>query len=204
MLKSALFTASFLALFAGSALADTTPEIGQPAPAFSGTDVNGKTVSLADYAGKTVVLEWTNKDCPFVHKHYDSGNMQALQAKAVANGTVWLMINSAAPGHEGYVTADDAKASLADWHAAPTDEILDSSGAIGHLYAAKTTPTMVVIDPQGKLVYEGAIDDKASASQSDIAGAHNYVQAALDAVAAGQPVAEPVTTSYGCSVKYGE
>ncbi len=204
MLKTTLLAVSTIALLAGSAFADTMPDIGQPAPAFSGTDVNGKTVSLSDYTGRTVVLEWTNKDCPFVHKHYDSGNMQKLQADATAEGVVWLSIISSAPGKEGNVTPEEARQTMADWHAVPTDEILDPSGAIGHLYAARATPTMVVIDPQGNLAYEGAIDDHPTANQGDITGAKNYVTLALAAVAAGRPVAEPVTTAYGCSIKYGE
>jgi peroxiredoxin len=203
MLKATLFAVSMIAL-AGSALADTMPEIGHPAPGFTATDVDGKTVSLGNYIGKTVVLEWTNKDCPFVHKHYDSGNMQALQAKATANGVVWLTIISSAPGKEGYVNSEQAKDVMAAWHGSPTTEIIDASGMIGHEYGAKTTPTLVVIDPQGSVAYEGAIDDKPTADKADIPGAKNYLQAALDDLAAGRPVAEPVTTSYGCSVKYGE
>jgi peroxiredoxin len=197
-----LLSVSLLALLSSTAFADTMPDIGKPAPAFSGTDVNGKTVSLADYAGKTVVLEWTNKDCPFVHKHYDSGNMQKLQADATAKGVVWLTILSSAPGREGNLSPAEEKQTVADWHAVPSDEILDQSGAIGHLYAASATPTMVVIDPKGNLAYEGAIDDHATANQADIAGSKNYVTAALADVAAGRPVAEPVTTAYGCSIKY--
>jgi redoxin len=159
-------------------------------------------VRLRDYAGKTIVLEWTNDGCPFVGKHYDSGNMQALQQKYTAAGIVWLTVASSAPGEEGYVTPAEAKADLARWRAAPTDFLLDPDGTLGHLYDARATPHMVVIDRSGRLVYMGAIDDKPSTRLADVKTAHNYVVAALDALAAGQPVAVASTRAYGCSVKY--
>jgi peroxiredoxin len=177
---------------------------GEPAPAFAAPDIAGKIVRLGDYAGRTVVLEWTNDGCPFVGKHYNSGNMQALQQKYTAAGVVWLTIASSAPGEQGYVTPTDAKADLARWHAAPTDFLLDPDGVVGHLYDARATPHMVVIDHAGRIVYMGAIDDTPSTRLADVKTAHNYVAAALDAIAAGQPVAIASTHAYGCSIKYKE
>jgi peroxiredoxin len=179
-----------------------TARVGEPAPEFSAPDIAGKAVRLRDYAGKTIVLEWTNDGCPFVGKHYDSGNMQALQQKYTAAGIVWLTVASSAPGEEGYVTPAEAKADLARWRAAPTDFLLDPDGIVGHLYDARATPHMVVIDRTGRLAYMGAIDDKPSTRLADVKTAHNYVVAALDALAAGQPVAVASTRAYGCSVKY--
>jgi peroxiredoxin len=178
--------------------------VGEPAPTFTAPDITGKTVRLGDFAGKTVVLEWTNDGCPFVGKHYDSGNMQGLQQKYTAAGVVWLTIASSAPGEQGYVTPAEAKADIARWRAAPTDFLLDPDGIVGRLYDARATPQMVVIDRTGRIVYMGAIDDKPSTRLADVKTAHNYVAAALDAVAAGQPVAVTSTRAYGCSVKYKE
>jgi peroxiredoxin len=179
-----------------------TAKPGQPAPAFSAPDITGKTVRLGDYPGKIVVLEWTNDGCPFVRKHYDSGNMQALQQKYTGTGVVWLTIASSAPGEQGYVTPADAKADLAHWRATPTDFLLDPDGIVGRLYDARATPHMVVIDRTGHVVYMGAIDDTPSTRLADVKTAHNYVTAALDATAAGQPVAIASTRAYGCSIKY--
>src|SRR5215469_2791282 len=179
-----------------------TAKPGDPAPQFSALDLSGKHVGLRDYAGKIVVLEWTNDGCPFVGKHYDSGNMQALQKKYTAAGVVWLTIASSAPGEQGYVTPSDAKTDLAHWRAAPTDFLLDPDGIIGRLYDARATPHMVVIDQAGRVAYMGAIDDKPSTRLADVKTAHNYVSAALDAVAVGQPVAVSSTRAYGCSIKY--
>ena len=181
-----------------------TARVGEPAPAFSAPDIAGKIVRLGDYAGKTVVLEWTNDGCPFVGKHYDSGNMQGLQQKYTAAGVVWLTIASSAPGEQGYVTPAEAKADLARWRAAPTDFLLDPDGTVGRLYDARATPQMVVIDRTGRLVYMGAIDDTPSTRLADVKTAHNYVAAALDAFATGQPVAVASTRAYGCSIKYKE
>ena len=181
-----------------------TARVGEPAPVFSAPDIAGKTVGLGNYAGKTIVLEWTNDGCPFVGKHYDSGNMQALQQKYTAAGVVWLTIASSAPGEQGYVTPAEAKADLARWRAAPTDFLLDPDGTVGRLYDARATPQMVVIDRTGRLVYMGAIDDTPSTRLADVKTAHNYVAAALDAVAVGQPVAIASTRAYGCSIKYKE
>jgi len=181
-----------------------TAAVGQPAPAFGAPDIAGKAVRLADYAGKTIVLEWTNDGCPFVGKHYDSGNMQTLQRKYTAAGVVWLTIASSAPGEQGYVTPPEAKTHLARWQAAPTDFLLYPDGVVGRLYDARATPNMVVIDRNGRIVYMGAIDDTPSTRLADVKTAHNYVAAALDAVAAGQPVAVASTRAYGCSIKYKE
>jgi hypothetical protein len=176
--------------------------IGEPAPAFNAPDIAGKTVRLGDFAGKTVVLEWTNDGCPFVGKHYDSGNMQALQRKYTASGVVWLTIASSAPGEQGYVRPVEAKADLARWRASPSEFLLDPEGVVGRLYDARATPHMVVIDRTGRLAYMGAIDDKPSTRLADVQTAHNYVAAALDALAAGRPVAITSTRAYGCSIKY--
>ena len=176
--------------------------IGEPAPGFSAPDINGNTIGLGDYAGKTIVLEWTNDGCPFVGKHYNSGNMQSLQQKYTAQGIVWLTIASSAPGEQGYVTPQIAKADLARWHAAPTDFLLDPDGTVGHLYDARATPDMVVIDPAGRVAYIGAIDDTPSTDLGDVKTAHNYLVAALDAIAAGRPVQVSSAPAYGCSIKY--
>src|SRR5205085_12701265 len=179
-----------------------TAKAGTPAPSFSAPDIAGKTVRLDNYAGKIVVLEWTNDGCPFVGKHYDSGNMQALQQKYTAAGVVWLTIASSAPGEQGYVTPAEAKSDLARWRAAPTDFLLDPDGVVGRLYDARATPHMVVIDRAGRVAYMGAIDDTPSTRLADVKTAHNYVAAALDATAAGQPVTTASTRAYGCSIKY--
>jgi len=183
-------------------VASSTPAVGQSAPAFSGIDTAGQKVSLEQYRGKIVVLEWTNPECPFVQKHYGSGNMQALQKEATAKGVVWLSIYSSAPGQQGYVHAAEADRLTKERDAAPTRVLLDPTGEIGHLYNARTTPHMFVVDPAGRLVYMGGIDDKPTTSKSDVKGATNYVRAALQDLAAGRTVATPVTRPYGCSVKY--
>lgn len=181
-----------------------TAKIGEPAPVFAAADIAGKTVRLGDFAGKTVVLEWTNDGCPFVGKHYNSGNMQALQQKYTGAGVVWLTVASSAPGEEGHVTPAEAKADLARWRAVPSDFLLDPDGVVGRLYDARATPHLVVIDRAGRLAYMGAIDDKPSTRLADVKTAHNYVAAALDALAVGQPVAIASTRAYGCSIKYKE
>ena len=177
---------------------------GDPAPDFKGTDSNGKTQSLSQYKGKWVVLEWANRGCPYEQKHYNSGNMEALQKQWTSKGVVWLSVISSAPGQQGYVTPAEENEYLSSKHAAPTAAILDPTGTIGRLYEAKTTPHMFVIDPTGKLVYMGAIDDKPSPDPDTLKGARNYVSEALDQAMAGKPVTTPVTHSYGCSVKYAE
>jgi peroxiredoxin len=180
--------------------------VGSTAPAFSGKDSLGKPVSLSAYRGKFVVLEWTNRDCPFTKKQYNSGNMQALQREWTAKGVVWLTILSSSPSHgdDGYLTAAEENEQIEKVHAHPTAAILDPSGEIGRLYGAKTTPHMFVIDPAGRLIYAGAIDDKASTDTADVKGAKNYVSAALTKAMAGQPVEVASTRPYGCSIKYGQ
>jgi peroxiredoxin len=176
--------------------------VGNPAPDFTGIDSNGQTHKLSEYRGKFVVLEWTNNGCPYTKKHYASGNMQSLQKQWTGKGVVWLTILSSAPGQQGYMTAAQENTYITQEHADPTAAILDPKGVIGHLYSAKTTPHMYVIDPSGKLVYEGAIDDHATTEVGDIPVSKNYVSAALTSALAGQPVATAYTRPYGCSVKY--
>jgi cytochrome oxidase Cu insertion factor (SCO1/SenC/PrrC family) len=194
---------ALLLLLAAAAMAHAQVEIGKPAPDFTLTDCSGKNVSLSDYKGKVVVLEWVNHGCPFVVKHYGSGNMQKLQADAVAKGAVWLSICSSAPGKQGHKTAADVSKKCEEVKSAATAYLLDESGKTGRAYGAKVTPELYVIDASGVLVYHGAIDDKKSTDPGDIAGAKNYVAAALEEVLAGKPVTTPITEAYGCSVKYG-
>jgi peroxiredoxin len=199
--------AAAVALTAGALIASTAqaaPDTGGKAPVFSGVTSGGETVSLADFAGKTVVLEWTNDGCPFVQKHYATppANMQGLQKAAATDDIVWISVISSAPGKQGHVSADEANTLTTSRGAAPAHIVLDEAGTIGKLYGAKTTPHMFVITPDGTLAYDGAIDSKSSSKASDIASATNYVTAALADVAAGRPVATPVTKPYGCSVKY--
>lgn len=176
--------------------------VGEHAPDFTATDSNGKVHKLSEYAGKFVVLEWHNRGCPYTAKHYDSGNMQGLQREWTARGVVWLTVISSAPGKQGYITAADENAFLKQSNAAPTAVLLDPTGALGHLYDAKTTPQMFIIDPQGTLIYNGAIDDRATTDVSDINGSKNYVSLALGEALAGKPVSNAATRPYGCSVKY--
>jgi peroxiredoxin len=199
VLKS-LFVSSALTLAASTAMAAAA--IGQPAPAFSAVDTTGKTVSLADFKGKTVVLEWLNPGCPYVRKHYGASNMQATQKSAADKGVVWLAINSTAPDATDYLKP----AALADWmksqKAAATATLMDENGKVGRAYGARVTPHMYVIDAKGTLVYAGAIDNKPTARASDIPGATNHVNAALAEVLAGKPVSVAATQPYGCTVKY--
>jgi alkyl hydroperoxide reductase subunit AhpC len=176
--------------------------VGDPAPNFTATDTNGQTHKLSDYAGKFVVLEWHNRGCPYTQKHYNSGNMENLQREWTGRGVIWLTVISSAPGKQGFVSASDENAYVKQVNAAPTAILLDPTGALGHLYDAKTTPHMFVINPQGTLIYNGAIDDRPTADRSDINGARNYVSAALEEALAGKPVSTPTTRPYGCSVKY--
>jgi peroxiredoxin len=176
--------------------------VGAPAPAFEAPGTDGKTHALSDYAGKVVVLEWFNRECPYVRKHYESRNMQGLQAKYTAEGVVWLSVISSAPGKQGHATATEANATAKDLGAKPTAILLDEKGTVGRLYGAKTTPHMFVIGRDGTLLYQGAIDDDPSFKQDGIASARNYVSQALDETLAGKPVSESSTTPYGCSVKY--
>ena len=189
-------------LFAMATTAGAALEIGEPAPGFTGIDTSGKSHALSDFRGKPVVLEWTNHDCPYVRKHYSSGNMQRQQQTATGQGVVWLSIISSAPGKQGHVTPAQADALTAERNAAPSAVILDEKGEIGRLYEAKTTPHMYIIDADGKLAYMGGIDSIASANPADIGKATQYVPAALAQVMNGEPVAPGVTRPYGCSVKY--
>lgn len=202
--RIALFlTLGFAALAASLPRAAAAVANGQPAPDFVLTDIDGQAHHLSDYRGKVVVLEWNNPDCPIVHKHYDSGNIPRLQKAAEADGVVWLLINSGAPGKEGAdYSADQIKAWLKERGAEPTAYLRDPTGAVGHLYSAQTTPHLFVITAAGTLVYHGAIDSIASANPADIPRAENYVAEALAAVKAGQPVAKASSRPYGCSVKY--
>ncbi|MDE1153182.1 MAG: thioredoxin family protein [Micavibrio sp.] len=204
MLKKFFQAAFMLACLTAAAPAHADPLTGEAAPAFTLPAADGGTASLADYKGKLVVLEWHNKGCPFVHKQYDSGNMQALQKEYTAKDVIWLTINSSAEGKQGYETAAEALATAKDDDAAPTHVLLDADGKVGKLYGAKTTPSMFVIDKDGKLAYAGAIDDKPSTDVDDVKTAKNYVRAALDALAAGKPVETASTKSYGCGVKYAD
>lgn len=180
----------------------TVARVGEPAPNFTAVDSNGKTHSLSDFKGKTVVLEWTNHECPFVRKHYESGNMQKLQKTATNDGVVWLSVISSAPGQQGYVDGNKANELTKSHNASPTAVLIDSEGTVGRTYSARTTPHMFVIAPDGKLAYMGAIDSISSSNKADVSKAENYVTAALKAVKNGQPVSNPVTQPYGCSVKY--
>jgi peroxiredoxin len=183
-------------------IAQAVPAPGELAPDFTATDSEGNTQKLRDQKGSIVVLEWTNHDCPFVRKHYGSGNMQALQKEANEQDIVWWSVISSAPGKQGHVSPDQANELTNQRNAAPSAVLLDPEGTIGELYGARTTPHMYVIDPEGELVYMGAIDDIPSANESDVETANNYVRMALTAAQKGQP-AEPATTQpYGCSVKY--
>ena len=205
---SGFFLAAFLSLVIGagilmvSRVSQATPSVGALAPDFKGTDSNGKTQTLSDYRDSIVVLEWTNHDCPFVRKHYDSNNMQGLQKDATAQKVVWLSIISSAPGQQGYVTAKEANDLTEKRKAFPSAVILDPEGKIGRLYDARTTPHMYVIDKEGKLAYMGSIDDIKSNKIADVAKANNYVRPAIAAVQAGKNPKISSATPYGCSVKY--
>jgi peroxiredoxin len=176
--------------------------VGQPAPAFSATASNGQTYKLSDYRGKFVVLEWHNNGCPYTQKHYNSGNMQRLQKEWTAKGVVWFTVISSAAGEQGYVTAAQENDYMKRMNAAPTAALLDPSGQLGHMYDAKTTPQMVLIGPDGQVLYDGAIDNKPTEDPSSISGAKNYIDAALTEAMAGKPVSMPSSRPYGCSVKY--
>ena len=176
--------------------------VGEPAPGFEGMDTGGNVQRLADYRGKTVVLEWTNHDCPYVRKHYGAGNMQEQQREAAAQGVVWLSIISSAPGKQGHVSPEESEELARTRNAAPRAVLLDSEGKIGRAYHAKTTPHMFIIDETGVLVYMGGIDSISTANPDDIPQATQYVSVALQELAAGKPVSTPVTKPYGCSVKY--
>jgi AhpC/TSA family len=204
LLKSLVSAAALCAgLMAGSGAAfGATLQIGQPAPDFTAADSKGAPLSLHQYRGKTVVLEWTNADCPYTRKHYTSGNMQSVQSLAQKNGLIWLTVISSAPGKQGYVNGPAADALTQSRGAAPTAVLLDPAGNLGRLYGAKTTPHMFVIDAKGTLQYMGGIDSIATADAGDIPHAEPYLKEAMLAVAQGNPAPHAVTKPYGCSIKY--
>jgi peroxiredoxin len=205
-MKSLPFLASVaaLAIALAPASAHAQAVVGSQAPNFTSTDSHGQSHSLNEYRGKYVVLEWHNHDCPYTRKHYVSGNMEALQKEWTEKGVVWFTVISSAPGQQGYVTDAEENEYLAKMHAEPTAVLMDPQGKLGHLFDAKTTPEMYVIDPEGKLIYEGAIDNRPTPEISDIKGADNYLNDALSEAMAGKPVAHAYTRSYGCSVKYAD
>lgn len=199
-----LFVAAIVAAVSLAAHAAERPEVGKSAPAFTLTDTHGTAHSLSSFKGKVVVLEWVNHGCPFVIKHYDSGNMQKTQKAAAADGVVWLSICSSAPGKQGNLSADEWNKTTAAKGATPTAVLLDADGKVGKLYHATNTPQLFVLNAEGVVVYSGAIDSIASANVEDVPKAQNYVLAALADLKAGRPVAKPVTKPYGCSVKYAD
>jgi hypothetical protein len=182
------------------ALAQAT--VGQPAPAFTATDLAGRKVNLSDFRGRHVVLEWTNPGCPYVQKHYDGGNMPATQKAAVDKGVVWLSVSTTAKDHRDYLPPADLGAWQKRKGAVPTATLMDTDGKVGRAYGARTTPHLYIVDPAGKLVYAGGIDSIPSANPADIARATNYVDQSLAEALAGRPISQPVTRAYGCSVKY--
>ena len=200
--KMILRVASAVLMLAVTGAAAASADIGSPAPEFTLPDTKGSQHTLADLRGSYVVLEWTNHQCPFVRKHYGSGNMQSLQKEYTSDGVVWLSIISSAPGEQGYVSAEEADELTLERKASPSAVLLDPEGKVGKLYDARTTPHMYVIDPNGTLIYKGGIDDKPSTRLADIDTATNYVRVALTEAKSGQTVSNPVTRPYGCSVKY--
>jgi peroxiredoxin len=204
MKRSTLLYASTIALALCAIPQFSGARVGAASADFTGTASTGKTFHLSDYRGKYVVLEWHNNGCPFVRKQYNSGNMQRLQKQWTSQGVVWFTILSSAPGKQGFVSASEENDYLAKMQASPTAALLDPSGEIGHLYDAKTSPHMFVINPQGAVIYDGAIDDKPTTDLDDVPGAINYVSRALQQSMAGKPVEAPATRPYGCSVKYAD
>jgi peroxiredoxin len=201
-MKTKSFLIAVATLIAGTICRADVPPVGSAAPEFSLPDSNGKTHSLSQYKGKYVVLEWFNPECPFVKKHYGSGNMQKLQEEYTGKGVVWLTIDSNAPGSEGNMTPEQAQKVSASWKTHQTALLLDPESNVARSYGAKNTPDMIVISPEGKIVYEGAIDSKPTPNPNDIPSSTNYVKVALDESLAGKPVSNPATKPYGCSVKY--
>ena len=191
-----------LAALVFTAAAHAAPSVGQPAPDFALPDTNGKTVQLSDYRGKHVVLEWTNPGCPYVRKHYNSGNMPATQKEAVEKGVVWLSINSTEKASGDYLEP----ARLVAWNngrkAQPSAVLMDEEGTAGRAYGARTTPHMYMVDPQGRLIYAGGIDSIPSSDPDDIKKAVNYVRQGLNEALAGKPISAATTRAYGCSIKY--
>ncbi len=201
-MKTKLLLTALTCLASTSLFAADSPAVGAAAPDFSVTDSKGKTQSVSQYKGKTVVLEWFNPGCPFVVKHYGSGNMQKLQEEFTGKGVVWLTIDSSAPGKEGHLTAEQAEKQITEWKMKSSALLLDPDGKAGQTYGAKNTPHMFIISPEGKVIYQGAIDSKPSAKPEDIASSTNYVKVALDESMGGKPVSNASTKPYGCSVKY--
>lgn len=195
-----LMTLSFMLLLPAPAKAE--PVVGQPAPTFSAEAAEGGTLNLAALRGKTVILEWTNADCPFVQKHYQSGNIPNLQKQALSQNIVWLQVISSAPGKQGFVDAATAKKLNQERNATPANTVFDPDGSVGKLYGATNTPQLFIIDSKGVLLYKGGIDSIASADQADIATAENYIASALKELAAGKAISKAVTKPYGCTVKY--
>ena len=214
MIRVTLACAAVLVLAACSPASETPPTKAETpaastaalptAPAFTLVDADGVQRSLADFRGKTVVIEWTNEGCPYVKKHYSAGAMQALQREATADGVVWLTIISSAPGTQGFVEGEAARTIKAKHDGAWTHLLLDPTGQVGKLYDAKTTPDMRIIDPEGRLVFVGGIDDRPTNKVEDLEGANNFVRAALTDMEAGRPVATPFAQPYGCAIKYPE
>jgi peroxiredoxin len=201
-MKTKLFLITIATLIAGTICRAGVPSVGSVAPEFSLPDSGGKTHSLSQYKGKYVVLEWFNPECPFVKKHYGSGNMQKLQEVYTGKGVVWLTINSNAPGSEGNMTPEQAQKVTASWKTHQTALLLDPESNVARNYGAKNTPNMIVINPEGKIVYEGAIDSKATPNPADIPSSTNYVKAALDELLAGKAVSNTQTKPYGCHITY--
>jgi hypothetical protein len=201
-MRAKALAALAMAAAAIPAAAGAAAVVGQPAPDFALVDSNGARHSLSDLKGKVVVLEWVNFECPFVGKHYGSGNMQKLQKAYTGKGVVWLSVNSSAEGKQGYFAPAKINALMKEKGAAPTAYLIDTEGTVGRAYGAKTTPHMFVVDPKGAVVYAGGIDDTPSTDQADIATAKNFVRAALDEALAGKPVTTASSAPYGCSVKY--
>nr|WP_294168431.1 thioredoxin family protein [uncultured Sphingomonas sp.] len=195
---------AFAAVAVIAAPVAAAPVVGRPAPNFKLADANGRPVTLSDFRGKTVVLEWSNPECPFVKKHYSSGNMQKAQAAAARDGVVWLTINSSAPGKQGHVNGGQAKSFVTKAGARPAAYLLDPRGVVGKVYDAKTTPHMYIVNKAGTLVYAGGIDDKPTPNPADVAGARNHVLAALSELKAGKAVSVATSRPYGCSVKYSD
>jgi peroxiredoxin len=201
-MKISTLALAFVSLAVSALYSADSPEVGAAAPDFSLPDAGGKTHSLSQYKGKYVVLEWFNPECPFVKKHYGSGNMQKLQADHSSKGVVWLSIDSSAPGAEGNLSPEQAQKVIKDWNTKQTALLLDPDGKVGRSYGARNTPHMFVINPEGKVIYEGAIDSKATPNPNDIPSSTNYVKVALDESMGGKPVSNAKTRPYGCSIKY--
>jgi peroxiredoxin len=201
-MKTKLLLTALTCLASASLFAADSPAPGSAAPDFSVTDSKGKTQSVSQYKGKYVVLEWFNPECPFVKKHYGGGNMQKVQEEFTGKGVVWLSVDSSAAGKEGSLTPEQAEKKMTEWKMKSTALLLDPDGKAGQAYGAKNTPHMFVINPDGKVIYAGAIDSKATPNPADIPSSTNYVKAALDESMGGKTVTTPSSRPYGCSVKY--